>query len=395
MSRRVFVTGCGMISSIGNNFGEMEAAVFSGISGIGPISILDTHHKGRLIAGEVRLTDKELADMAGIALINGVTRTTLLGLIAAKEAIVVAGLTNLKELALISGTTVGGMVSTEKYYPDFLSNDSENDFIESHDCGDSTERIAGYLGIGGNYTTINTACSSAANAIMLGVRLIKSGKAERVLAGGVDALSKFTLNGFNTLMIIDPEPCKPFDDQRNGLNLGEGAGFLMLESEDVIGNKEVLCEISGYGNANDAFHQTALSPEGRGAYLAMKSALDVAGLSVSDIDYINAHGTATQNNDLAEGMAIQQLFMDQVPYFSSTKPMTGHLLGASGAIEAGICILAMRRGFIPPNLNFKTQMKELKIKPVTTAVSDGNIRHAMSNSFGFGGNNTTLIFSKI
>jgi 3-oxoacyl-[acyl-carrier-protein] synthase II len=395
MSRRVFVTGCGMISSIGNNFGAMEEAVFLGKSGIGPISILDTNHKGRLISGEVRLADRELAEMAGIALINGLTRTSLLGLIVAKEAIVAAGLTNLKELALISGTTVGGMVSTEKYYPDFLSNDSKNDYIESHDCGDSTERIAGFLGINGYVSTINTACSSAANAIMLGVRLIKSGQVERVLAGGVDALSKFTLNGFNTLMIVDQEPCKPFDDQRNGLNLGEGAGFLVLESEKVVGNKEVICEIRGYGNANDAFHQTALSPEGRGAYLAMKSALNLAGLSVSDIDYINAHGTATQNNDLAEGMAIQKLFSTHVPYFSSSKPMTGHLLGASGAIEAGICIMAIKKGFVPPNLNFKTQMKELKIKPVTTAVTNVNIRHAMSNSFGFGGNNTTLIFSKI
>ena len=362
MSKRVFVTGCGMISSIGNNFGAMEDAVFIGKSGIGPISILDTNHKGRLIAGEVRLTDKELAEMAGIALKNGLTRTTLLGLIAAKEAVASAGLTDLNELSLISGTTVGGMVSTEKYYPDFLSNDSKNDFIESHDCGDSTERIAGFLGIGGNYTTINTACSSAANAIMLGVRLIKNGKAERVLAGGVDALSKFTLNGFNTLMIVDPEPCKPFDDQRNGLNLGEGAGFLLLESEKVVGNKEVLCEIKGYGNANDAFHQTALSPEGRGAYLAMKSALDIAGLSVSDIDYINAHGTATQNNDLAEGMAIQQLFTNQVPCFSSTKPMTGHLLGASGAIEAGICILAMKKGFHSTQPEFQNTNERIEYK---------------------------------
>jgi 3-oxoacyl-[acyl-carrier-protein] synthase-1 len=162
----------------------------------------------------------------------------------------------------------------------------------------------------------------------------------------------------------------------------------------VVGNKEVLCEVSGYGNANDAFHQTALSPEGRGAYLAMKQALEVAGLRTNDIDYINAHGTATQNNDLAEGMAIQQLFLPKVPYFSSTKPMTGHLLGASGAIEAGICIIAMKAGFIPPNLNYKTQMNELRIKPSTTRALKANIRNAMSNSFGFGGNNTTLIFSQ-
>jgi len=384
-----------MISSIGNNFSAMEEAVIIGKSGIGNITILETIHKNKLIAGEIKRNDRELAQIANVTLKKGITRTTLLGLIAAKEALVNAGLKDKKDLALISGTTVGGMVSTENYYPYFLTNNSKNEFIESHDCGDSAERIAGFLGIGGHVSTINTACSSAANAIMLGTRMIKSGQAKRIVAGGVDALSKFTLNGFNTLMIVDPEPCKPFDDQRNGLNLGEGVGYVVLESEDVVGNKKVLCEISGYGNANDAFHQTALSPEGRGAYLAMKSALKVAGLLDSDIDYINAHGTATQNNDLAEGMAIQRLFLSKVPYFSSTKPLTGHLLGASGAIEAGICIIAMRKGVIPLNLNFKTQMKELMIQPVTKLLTDINIRHAMSNSFGFGGNNTTLIFSKI
>ncbi len=394
MAIRVFVTGCGLISCIGKNFNSSAEAFNSGKSGIGPITLLETNHKDRLIAGEVKFTDSELAEMAGISLNKGVTRTTLLGMIAAREALVSAGLTNMESVALISGTTVGGMVATEKYYPDFLNNDTKNEFIESHDCADSTDRIAAYLGINCYISTINTACSSAANAIMAGVRLIKSGKALRVLAGGVDALSKFTLNGFNTLMIVDPEPCKPFDEHRNGLNLGEGAGFLLLESEEVVGNKEILCEVSGYGNANDAFHQTALSPEGRGALLAMKSALDVAGLKADDIDYINAHGTATQNNDLAEGMAIQQLFSSRVPYFSSTKPMTGHLLGASGAIEAGLCMMALKTGVVPPNLNFKTQMKELRIKPTTSHNLKTDIRHAMSNSFGFGGNNTTLIFSK-
>jgi 3-oxoacyl-[acyl-carrier-protein] synthase-1 len=395
MNRRVFVTGCGMISAIGNDFNVMAENVFTGKSGIGPIRILETNHRDRLPVGEVKHTDNDLAEMAGVLLKNGLTRTTLLGLIAAKEAVASARIKDIEKMAFISGTTVGGMSSTEKYYPDFLSNDSKNDYIESHDCGDSTERIALELKIGGYVSTINTACSSAANAIMLGARLIKSGRAERVLAGGVDALSKFTLNGFNTLMIVDTEPCKPFDDQRNGLNLGEGAGFLVLESEKVVGNKEVLCEIRGYGNANDAYHQTASSPEGRGAYLAMKSALTVAGLSASDIDYINVHGTATQNNDLAEGMAIQQLFKPEFPYFSSTKSMTGHLLGASGAIEAGICIVAMKNDLIPANLNFKNQMKELTIQPVSKQLNNVNIRHVLSNSFGFGGNNTTLIFSKI
>jgi 3-oxoacyl-(acyl-carrier-protein) synthase len=384
-----------MISSIGNNFNSMTESIFDGRSGVGPLTLLDSIHKDRLIAGEIKLTNAELAEMAGITLKNGITRTTLLGLIASKEALLQAGLSDLNEVAFISGTTVGGMVSTEKYYPDFLTNDSKNEFIESHDCGDSTERIARFLGMGGYITTINTACSSSANAIMIGTRMIKNGQAKRVLAGGIDALAKFTLNGFNTLMIVDTQPCKPFDENRNGLNLGEGAGFLVLESEEVAGDKEIICEVSGYGNANDAFHQTALSPEGRGAFLAMKLALETAGLFASDIDYINAHGTATQNNDLAEGMAIQRLFHPIIPPFSSTKPITGHLLGASGTIEAGICMIAMKNGIIPRNLNFETQMKELTIKPVSIVMENMKINHVLSNSFGFGGNNTSLIFSKV
>jgi 3-oxoacyl-[acyl-carrier-protein] synthase-1 len=395
MSPKVYVTGCGMISSIGNSFAETERSVLASQSGIGPITLLETGYRNRLVAGEIKHPDNELAEMAGMTLKPGITRTTLLGAIAAKEAIFQAGITDIKDLTFISGTTVGGMVATEKYYPDFLSNDTRNAFIESHDCGDSTVRIAEYSGIKGYLSTINTACSSSANAIMLGTRLIKSGKAKRVLAGGVDALSKFTLNGFNTLMIVDPNPCKPFDENRNGLNLGEGAGFLVLEAEEAVAGKEILCEITGYSNANDAYHQTALSPDGRGAFLAMKAALEKAGLYPGEISYINAHGTATQNNDLSEGIAIERLFGSKIPFVSSTKPMTGHLLGAAGAIEAGISIVAMKRRIIPPNLNFKTRMKELGFTPVSTIVQNVDIRHIMSNSFGFGGNNTTLIFSKV
>jgi 3-oxoacyl-(acyl-carrier-protein) synthase len=245
-------------------------------------------------------------------------------------------------------------------------------------------------------TTISTACSSAANAIMLGARLIKSGKLDRVIVGGTDALSKFTINGFKTLMIFSDGYNKPFDNERTGLNLGEAAAFLVLESEELVKkeNKKVLARVSGYGNANDAFHQTASSENGDGAFLAMEKAFKIAQLKPEQIDYINVHGTATPNNDLSEGRAIVRLFGEnKAPDFSSTKPFTGHTLAAAAAIEAVYSVLAIQNNVVFPNLNFKTPMEEFNLIPQTT-LKHKKIQHVLSNSFGFGGNCSTLIFSK-
>jgi 3-oxoacyl-[acyl-carrier-protein] synthase-1 len=285
---------------------------------------------------------------------------------------------------------------SEKFYRRFLTDHSHGRLrhIVGHDCGDNTETLARTLGIEGFISTINTACSSSANAIMAGARMIRLGLLDRAVTGGTDALTLFTLNGFNSLMILDREPCRPLDETRNGLNLGEGAGFLVLESEESVrkSGKAVLGEVSGYGNACDAHHQTASSPEGNGAFLSMKQALESADLAPGDIDYINAHGTGTRNNDLSEGIAMERIFGTAVPAVSSTKSYTGHTLGAAGAIEAVISILALENGNIYPNLRFSQQMNELNFKPVTRLKSQP-IRHVMSNSFGFGGNNSTLIFS--
>jgi 3-oxoacyl-[acyl-carrier-protein] synthase-1 len=231
---------------------------------------------------------------------------------------------------------------------------------------------------------------------MLGARLIKNNILDRVIVGGVDALTTFTLNGFNSLMILDRQPCRPFDETRSGLNLGEGAGFLVLESERILEKKDkkIYCEVKGYGNACDAFHQTASSPEGDGAKLAMLKALETARLSPADISYINAHGTGTPNNDLSEGKAIENVFGSSAPFFSSTKSFTGHTLGASGAIEAVLSVLAIEHNLIFPNLNFSKQMNELKIAPVNRLMKNIEVKNVLSNSFGFGGNNTSLIFSK-
>ncbi len=427
MSKRVYITGIGIICAIGNNVEETLQSLMAERSGIGEITLFDTIHRGVIPMAEVKLSNKALLEATGHPGQKNLTRTALLGMTAAKEALKNAGITDLHQYktGLISATTVGGMDRSEVFFETFLADPRQGKMIDivNHDCGDSTERIASHLGISDFVTTISTACSSSVNAIMAGSNLIKTGQLDRVVVGGTDSVTRFTLNGFNTLMILDKTGCHPFDENRAGLTLGEGAAFLVLESEDVVAkeHKPVLAEVSGYGNANDAFHQTASSPDGKGAFLAMSKAVAMSGLQPRDISYINVHGTGTQNNDLSEGTAIERLFGDHVPPFSSTKGYTGHTLGAAGAVEAVISILTLRHQVIFPNLNFSTPMKELRIKPVTivdtghapyrpddtghmdTGPDDTGhmdtghapyLRHILSNSFGFGGNNSSIVLSK-
>ena len=398
MSKGVAITGMGIISAIGNNVEENYNSLISGNKGISRISKIDTVHENAIMVGEIAFTNQELEEQLGIPPDNNYSRTALLGLVAAKEAIKDANILDMAayKTGLISATSVGGMDMTEKYYYDYLESDAHRKYIEGHHAGDSTQKIAEELGIEESLvTTISTACSSAANAIMYGARLIKSGKLDRVVVGGADCLSKFTINGFKTLMILSDTYNTPFDDNRKGLNLGEAAAFLVLESDALVAkeNKKVLAYVKGYGNANDAYHQTASSENGDGATLAMEKALKVANLNPENIDYINAHGTATGNNDLSEGRAIIRVFKDAVPDFSSTKPYTGHTLAAAGGIEAVFSILALQNNVIFPNLNFTTPMKEFAIRP-QVKLKEKKLNTVLSNSLGFGGNCSTVIFSK-
>ena len=398
MNKGVAITGMGIISAIGNNVAENFEALINEKKGITRVDNIETIQRSEIMVGEVKFTNDELISQLNLPPENNYSRTALLGAIAAKEAFADAGISDIKKYktGIISGTSVGGMDMTEKYYYEYLTEKPFQKYIESHHAGDSTQKIAQQLGIEESLvTTISTACSSAANAIMLGARLIKSGKLDRVLVGGADCLSKFTINGFKTLMILSDTFNTPFDEKRKGLNLGEAAAFLVLESDEVVKseNKKVLAYVKGYGNANDAFHQTASSDNGDGATLAMEKALKVANLNPSEIDYINAHGTATGNNDLSEGRAILRIFGDNLPEFSSTKAFTGHTLAAAGAIEAVYSILALQHNVIFPNLNFKTPMKEFSMVP-QTELKKKELRTVLSNSLGFGGNCSTVIFSK-
>lgn len=399
MNIPVFIAGVGAISSIGNNVAECLEAFRNEKAGMADMVYLDSIHRHKIPVAEVKFSNDELAAISGLP--TGKSRTAHLSMIAAKEAIDDAGIENFSTLrtGFISANTVGGMDKTENFFKAFLSDNTKGKLkdVVHHECGSITELVADELGIKNYISTISTACSSSANAIFFGARMIKHNMLDVVIAGGADAITKFTLNGFNTLMILDQEYCKPFDENRKGLNLGEGAGYVVLVSERVAKQlkKAAYCTLSGYCNANDAYHQTASSPDGIGSYLAMQGALKLSGLKPSEIDYINLHGTGTQNNDIAEGTAIKRLFDPHYPKMSSTKSFTGHTLGASGSIEAVFSALSIQKGIIYPNLRFHTQMAALPFTPEIVFSENVTVNHVLSNSFGFGGNCSSLIFSKI
>ena len=398
----IAITGEGIVSAIGLNKQEVLESLQEGRSGIGEMKYLQSvHHE--LPVGEVDLSNEQMKEMLGIPAGQTMSRTSLMGMLAIDQALKEAhvDLENLRarkteekplHIVLVSGTTVGGMDITELCF-DHLEEQANIEILKHHDCGNSTQLMADHFGIFDEATTLSTACSSAANAIMLGARLLKAGKADLVVAGGTEALSRFHLNGFNSLMILDHEPCRPFDATRAGLNLGEGAAFVVLEPEEKAQQREVTphAYLTGYGNACDAFHQTASSENGEGAYLAMTEALEMAHLSATDIQYVNAHGTGTPNNDQSESISLKRVFGDKMPLISSTKSFTGHTTSASGSIETIICILAMQHHFVPANLGWKNPMENGIIPSM--GVQNIELENVLCNSFGFGGNDSSLLIS--
>ena len=387
---KVYVTAIGAVSALGLNAEENLHALQSHQTG------LTRSDNYGLIMGQVNRSNDQLEAMLDLPA-NDHSRTTLLGLLAAREAWQNAGKHNCIRTGMISSTSVGGMDRTEQYYFDHLKNQDNAHYGKMiHDNGRTTEMMAQQLGISGYIGTISTACSSGANAIMQGARLIRANKLDRVLAGGAEPLAHFDIRGFQSLGIYDTEICKPFDDNRMGLNLGEGAAYLLLENENSIARtgSKPLCTVAGWDNATDAYHQTASSPEGKGAAIAMRNALEKAGISIHEINYVNAHGTGTGNNDLSEAMAFQAVFGKSIPPFSSTKGFTGHMLAAAGSIEAVFCVQSIKHQVVFPNLNFARPMKETGLTPVYLFRQE-KVDYVLSNSFGFGGNCTCLIFGKV
>jgi 3-oxoacyl-(acyl-carrier-protein) synthase len=392
---RVFVTGMGIISAIGNSLAENHSALKAGKCGITLASHLPSRYAGTLPFGEVVTDSTALKEKLQVT-DPGVTRTSLLALHAFADALADAELSAVEirdpATALVSATTVGGMCLTDELYRDASGDCEGSPYLSSYDCSSVSLFLQARFNMRGPVSTINTACSSSANAIQYGARLIRNGLARRAFVGGADSLAKFTINGFNSLQILSPGICRPFDRDRDGLNLGEGAAFLVLEKEEDTAGKKIYAELTGYCNVNDAHHPSSLSIEGDGPYLAMRGALELARLKESQIDFINTHGTGTENNDAAESRAMIRLF-GQPPAFISTKSYTGHTLGASGAIEAVFSIFNLFYQEQYASLHFNQPIEDMGLRPAQ-ACQIKQVRHVLSNSFGFGGNCTSLVFSE-
>lgn len=393
---RIFVTGMGIISAIGHSLEDNRRSLREGFCGItNQLNFFPSRYSGLLSFACVTLSNQELQVLLN-AHEPGLTRTSLLALHAFNQALAQSGLTQEEirssETALIGASTVGGMCLTDELYHDANTKETGSPFLSSYDNASVTIYLQERSAIGGIVNTINTACSSSANSIMYGANLLKTGLAKRAIVGGADSLAKFTINGFHALHILSPGECKPFDESRNGLNLGEGAAFLVLEREEDLNGKKVYAELTGYCNTNDAYHPSSLSDEGDGPYLAMQGALSRAGLVPGDISFINAHGTGTENNDLVESVAMKRLF-ETPPPFSSTKSNTGHTLGAAGSVEAVFSILNLVDQEVYPGLRCENPIAATGLMPVKE-YKKMKMDHVMSNSFGFGGNCSSLIFSK-
>ena len=388
----IAVTGLGVVSALGFGTEANLHGLWQERMPIAPVSKLAATHL-RFPVAEVPASNRQLSERAALRFHPNVPRTALLGLIACQEAIRDAGVAPAGErIGLVLGTTTGGMDITERHFTlNGRADERRGYWLRYHGCGDVTAWIANQLGIG-YCDTVSTACSSGANAIMLGAILLEQHRLDTVVCGGTDALCRFTLNGFNSLGLVSSEPCKPFDANLCGLTLGEGAGFIVIRRSGGVQGK-TYPKLCGWGNANDAYHQTGTSPEGRGARMAMEAALRKAGIEPNEIGYINAHGTATPTNDASEVAAMLAVFGEKIPPFSSTKGQTGHTLGAAGGIEAVFTVKALQQGYRYRNTGFSVPMPEVDLRPITQQACGCKYSYAMSNSFGFGGNCTSLIFS--
>ncbi|MEW6334249.1 MAG: beta-ketoacyl-[acyl-carrier-protein] synthase family protein [Thermodesulfobacteriota bacterium] len=403
--QRVVVTGLGTVNAIAGNPGEFAEALRRGRCGIGPISLFDTSRFRTRNGAQIGHFDPRSAIPGHIPL-KRMSRADRMALAAAFQALTQAGLCPVPEAlrdetGVVIGGGAGGLLEAESFFQDYLERGGRGarfSRLAPVSCASTANHLTRVFRLAGPKATIMTACSSGATAIGLGRDLIRSGAARAIIAGGTESLCRMTFASFNALKAVDPAYCRPFSGNRAGLSLGEAAGILILESlpQALRRGAVILGEVLGYGVTCDSHHMTAPDTGAAGAVRSMRTALADAGLDAADVDTINAHGTGTEANDLMETRAIREVFgarAGRIPV-SSTKSMHGHTLGAAGALEAVVSLLAITEGFIPPTIHCETRDPECDLDYVTEGARRAAPHVVLSNSFAFGGNNTTVIFGR-
>jgi 3-oxoacyl-[acyl-carrier-protein] synthase II len=398
---RVVVTGAGIITAFGAGWKTNAAGFRAGRTAIRPVTLFDVSRQRSKVAAEIDLTDSLPPTRLSRGEARRLNRASRLLLLAAHEAWSQSGWTPQGSLPMVLGTTSGEMSLGQEYLRQALQSPRcfkrQASRVAHYLVQQQGTTLCNALGIAGSLTTISNACASGANAIGHAWEMVREGRAENVLTGGYDALCHLTFAGFDSLQVLSSSPCRPFDAGRDGLSLGEGAAVLALESLGRAQGRgaEILGEIIGYGASSDTHHLTQPHPEGNAALAAMQAACASAGVTPEQIDYVNAHGTATPQNDAAEAAAINAWAGARAATLpvSSTKAGVGHLLGAAGAVEAAACLMALRGQWLPPQTLLDAPDPACRF-PIVRQPADAKIKTALSNSFGFGGANATLIFRR-
>ncbi len=400
MTRRVVVTGLGAVSSLGNDLRTTWDGLVAGRSGIGPITLFDASAFRTKLAAEV----KSLPD-PGVppAERRRLSRTDVIGLAAAAEALADAGLDlaleNLERIGVVLGAGVSGLLDSERYFRTLLAEGpraARPTLVLNHPPDQTTDRIAARWGLLGPRSTVTTACSSSATSLGYAADLIRFGLCDVVVTGGADTLARLTHGGFNALRATDPDPCRPFDRERKGMTVGEASGILIFEEEERARRRgaRVRARFLGYGVTSDAHHMTQPEPSGEAGARTIRACLGDAGLDAGDVDYVNAHATATPQNDPAETAALKRALgarAREIPV-SAIKSMLGHCLCSAGAIEAVATVLTIETGVIPPTIRYANPDPECDLDVVPNEARKARVRAALSSSFAFGGNSTVVAF---
>jgi len=397
--RRVVVTGLGAVTSLGNDLASTWEGLVAGRCGIGPITLFDASGFRTQLAAEI----KELPSGFEPRLRRRLSRTDIIGLTAAAEALADAGLDLDREdpsrIGVVLGGGVSGLLDSENYFRDLLAKGPRHarpTKVLNHPPDQTTDRIAERWGLLGPRSTITTACSSSGTSLGYAADLIRHGFCDVVVTGGADTFARLTHGGFNALRAVDPEPCRPFDRRRKGLTIGEAAGILVFENEQHARRRgaRVHARFLGYGVTSDAHHMTQPEPTGEAGARTIAACLAASGLNPEDVDYVNAHGTATPQNDSSETAAIKRALggrAQEIPV-SSIKSMLGHCLCSAGAIEAVATVRTIETGIVPPTIRWEEPDPECDLDVVPNVARQVRVKVAISNSFAFGGNSTVVAF---